>query len=115
MTDRTAPHIQQITYYDRVYHVDIYGYLVDPQEWTERFANRKATEMGLGRFESNHWTFIRFLREQYLKTGSIPTVGEACQGTGINREEFEELFPLGYLRCAVKLAGLNPVKRTAQI
>jgi tRNA 2-thiouridine synthesizing protein E len=109
MTVPPAPHIQQITYYDKTYEVDIYGYLIDPREWTERFTKRKATEVGAGRLTDNHWTLLRILREEFFRTRQVPTAREACHAAGIELEELERLFPLGYLRCAVKLAGLNPL------
>jgi sulfur relay (sulfurtransferase) DsrC/TusE family protein len=113
MTRREPPYVRHITYYDKTYRVDIYGYLLDPEEWTERFARRKADEMGVGRLTSHHWDTLGSLRGIFSETGEIPAVPEVCQAAGIGAEEFERLFPLGYLRCAVKLAGLNPVKRAA--
>jgi TusE/DsrC/DsvC family sulfur relay protein len=102
-----------MTYYDKTYRVDIYGYLLDPEEWTERFAKRKADEMALGRLTSHHWVVLHSLRRAFSETGKLPTVPEICRELEMNPREFDRLFPLGYHRCAVKLAGLNPLKRPA--
>jgi sulfur relay (sulfurtransferase) DsrC/TusE family protein len=112
MTRREPPWVRHITYYDRSYRVDIYGYLLDPDEWTERFARRAASEMGMGRLTARQWDVLGSLRERFSETGTIPTPSETCRRLGISPEDLEESFPLGYLRCAVKLAGLNPVRRT---
>ena len=103
--------VRHIRYYDKTYRVDIYGYLLDPEEWTKRFARRNATEMGMGSLKSEEWDILNHLRQRFSETGKIPAIPETCQTVGISRERVEDLFPLGYYRCAVKLAGLNPVNR----
>ncbi len=50
---------------------------------------------------------IRFVREHYQKTGKAATVTETCKANEIEIEEVGELFPDGYHRGAVKLAGLR--------
>jgi len=54
-----------------------------------------------------HWSIIRFLREQFQKTGAVPTVHQTCEAFKIEIEELGELFPDGYNRGAVKIAGLR--------
>jgi tRNA 2-thiouridine synthesizing protein E len=54
-----------------------------------------------------HWQIIRFLRSTYYKTGKIPTVTETCEATDLDIDELEQLFPDGYHRGAVKIAGLR--------
>jgi tRNA 2-thiouridine synthesizing protein E len=89
------------------YRVDLFGFLVDPSEWNERWAMHKAREIGLtGGLTEGHWKVLRELRSRFLTTGVVPTVIECCESNGLELDELEVLFPGGYQRQAVKLAGL---------
>ena len=91
----------------RVYRVDITGFLIDPSEWDEEYAVCKAEEMNMPHeLADTHWKVIGFLRDRFEKDDEIPTVYDTCEANGITVEELEELFPDGYRRGAVKLAGL---------
>ena len=91
------------------YRVDVRGFLVDPDEWDEHYAAHRAYEMKIsgGKLSKIHWQIIRYLRSAYYKTGKIPTVIETCEANGIDIGELERLFPDGYHRGAVKVAGLR--------
>lgn len=92
----------------RIYRVNIRGFLIDPTEWDEEFAVHKAQEMKMpGPLTDLHWQVIRFLRQQYETTGRVPTVYETCLGNRLEVDELGELFPDGYHRGAVKIAGLK--------
>ena len=92
---------------EKIYRVDLFGSLVDPSEWDEDFAVRKAYEMNIkSGLTKKHWKVINFLRESYARNKKIPTIYECCEANQINAEEFVELFPTGYHRGAVKIAGL---------
>jgi tRNA 2-thiouridine synthesizing protein E len=91
------------------YRVDVRGFLVDPDEWDEHYAAHRAYEMKIpgGKLGKMHWQIIRFLRSTFYKTGKIPTVTETCEANDIDIDELEQLFPDGYHRGAVKIAGLR--------
>ena len=91
------------------YRVDVRGFLVDPDEWDEHYAAHRAYEMKIpgGKLNLQHWRIIRYLRSTFYKTGKIPTVSEACEANDIDIDELEQLFPDGYHRGAVKIAGLR--------
>ena len=92
----------------KTYRVDARGYLVDDAEWDERFALCKAVELGLqGPFTDRHWRVVRFLRDAFARRGRVPTVYETCESNAIGLEDLEALFPSGYHRGAVKIAGLR--------
>jgi len=92
----------------KTYPVDPYGFLMKPSEWDEDYAIRKAEEMEIPVLLSDkHWRMIHCLREQYEKTGTVPTVYECCESSGIELEDMEKLFPDGYQRGAIKIAGLR--------
>ena len=92
----------------KTYLVDQYGFLMKASEWDEEYAARKAEEMKMpGMLFDMHWQIINFLREQYRKTGVVPTVYECCESNNIGLEALEKLFPDGYQRGAVKISGLR--------
>jgi tRNA 2-thiouridine synthesizing protein E len=63
--------------------------------------------MTLSELTPNHWRVIRYLRQHYDERHEVPTVFQACEDNGLELEELERLFPGGYHRGAVKLAGLH--------
>jgi len=93
---------------DKVYRVNVWGFLVDPSEWDRAFASHKARELGqMDALTHEHWKIINYLRSTASKTGRIPTVFEACADNGLEMDDLERLFPTGYHRGAVKIAGLS--------
>jgi len=93
---------------DKTYQVNVHGFLVHPEEWDERYAFIKSLEMGYPQgLTEQHWKIIYFLRNRFSKTGTVPTVFEVCEANGLELEDMEKLFPHGYHRGAVKLAGLH--------
>jgi tRNA 2-thiouridine synthesizing protein E len=89
------------------YRIDLWGFLLDPDEWDERFALLRAHELKVPRGLTNeHWRVLRFLRQEYFRIGKVPTVSETCEALGLDLEGLEDLFPDGYHRGAVKIAGL---------
>lgn len=106
--ERTAPVTTPL--YKRVYRVNVRGFLLDPSEWDEDFAVFKGLEMKMsGPLGAKHWRIIRYLRRQFAETGKVPTVFETCSANQMEIDELERLFPDGYHRGAVKLAGLRAV------
>jgi tRNA 2-thiouridine synthesizing protein E len=91
------------------YRVDVRGFLVDPDEWDEHYAAHLAHEMKIpgGVLSQQHWQIIRYLRTGYYKSGKIPTAVETCDANDIDIDDLERLFPDGYHRGAVKIAGLR--------
>jgi len=93
---------------DKVYRVDVRGFLLDPEEWDTQFAIHKAYELKMpDTLTDNHWKVINFLRDSYMKTKVVPTVYETCKANNFELEDLERLFPDGYHRGAVKIAGLR--------
>lgn len=92
---------------DRSYRINIWGFLIDPAEWDEEYAVFRAREMKMPELKEDHWHIIRFLREQFQRTGNVPTFHETCEAHDLEIEQFGELFPDGYNRGAVRIAGLR--------
>ena len=88
--------------------VDVRGFLVDPSNWDEQYASCKAYEMGAAdSLTDKHWKVIYFLRDTFKKSGIVPTVYETSEANHLEIEDLEKLFPQGYHRGAVKIAGLR--------
>jgi tRNA 2-thiouridine synthesizing protein E len=105
--------IVQIPLGKRVYRVNVQGFLVDPDEWDEDFAIFKARELQMADpLGEKHWQIIRHMRSEYERKDEIPTVYETCEAVGIDIDKLAELFPSGYHRGAVKIAGLNLAAKT---
>lgn len=98
------------------YRVDAFGFLLDPAQWDEDFAIHKSEELkmfGSGclyareSWTDEHWAIVRYLRNKFRETGLVPTIYQTCQDNNLEIEGLENLFPDGYHRGAVKLAGLR--------
>lgn len=91
------------------YHIDAFGFLLDESTWDRGFAHLKAFEMKLpGGLGEGHWRVLEFLRGEFDRTASLPTVIQTCNALGHELDDLEALFPDGYNRGAVKMAGLRP-------
>ena len=55
----------------------------------------------------NHWEIIRYLRKYHNENGEVPTVFQTCENFSLEIHELGDLFPDGYQRGAVKIAGLR--------
>jgi len=99
----------QITFSpDKTYQVDAFGFLVNPADWDEQFASCKAAEMKIpGGLTERHWVIINFLRRRHQETRQVPTVYETCESNKLELDDLERLFPDGYHRGLVKIAGLR--------
>ncbi len=94
---------------ERTYVIDGLGFLLDPAAWDRGFAHLKAFEMKVpGDLGDGHWRVIDYLRGEFHRTASIPTVIQTCNALGLELDDLERLFPDGYNRGAVKMAGLKP-------
>jgi len=83
---------------------DEYGFLLDPQDWTEEVAAAIAMHDGIGSLQKKHWQAILFIRDRYLRLGAIPPIRNLCRGSGLEREEFKKLF--GSCAEVWRIAGL---------
>ena len=97
----------------KTYHIDPHGHLLDYREWDRSFAELIAHDLDMGAMTSRHWEILEHLRDAYVQTGRVPTVYETCDALAIDLEELAELFPSGYQRGAVRMAGLRLAARSS--
>lgn len=97
---------------DKQYCVDVRGFLVDPDAWDVHYAMHRALEMNIpqGKLTDKHWQVIEYLRDVFKKEKRIPTIYEICENCLMEIEDLESLFPNGYHRGVLKIAGLRFVK-----
>lgn len=89
---------------------DAEGYLVDPSEWTEAFAEKVARTEGIA-MTDEHWRVIRFIRRWLEEHGVTPDARHVMKFLAGDREagraRMFELFPYGYVKQACKIAGMK--------
>jgi tRNA 2-thiouridine synthesizing protein E len=56
------------------------------------------------------WRIIYYLRDVYQVEHRIPNIYETCESCNLDLDTFERLFPTGYHRGALKIAGLRFLK-----
>jgi len=89
------------------YNLTSHGYLVDYEDWDDRFAHTIIREWKLsGGLTDRHLQIIHFLRDYYRINQNIPTAYETCKANELDLEELINLFPPGYRRGACRIAGL---------
>ena len=83
------------------------GFLTDPHVWNEETARWIAQADGLATLTEDHWQIIHYLRDHYLKFGSLPVARLVCRANGLQRDSIHTLF--NGCREAWRIAGLpNP-------
>ncbi|MHC4777389.1 MAG: TusE/DsrC/DsvC family sulfur relay protein [Planctomycetota bacterium] len=97
-----------VTFNEREYGLDPYGFLETPDQWDENFAQGMAAHLGLqGGLTGEHWRLLYYLRKKYLEERTVPLVYEACKANRLKLKRLRGLFPTGYFRGACKIAGIN--------
>ncbi len=81
------------------------GFLKRPEDWSRKVAEYFAKLENIELTE-DHWKVINFLRDYYLKFGSVPMVRAISKATGFSARELYDLFPSGPLKQAARIGGL---------
>ncbi|CAD5366795.1 Putative sulfite reductase, gamma subunit [Rubrivivax sp. A210] len=87
------------------------GYLVDPADWTEGWAEQAAVNQGIS-LADDHWFVIRFMRAQQQEHQVTPDARWVMRHLeqrrpGQGRKRLFELFPYGYVAQACRIAGMK--------
>ncbi len=99
------------------YKTDDDGFLLDPEDWDESFANSTAENSDLELSEA-HWVIINIIRELYSESGTVPELRtilkrlrELIGKEQATRKYVYNLFPYGYGQQGCKIAGMRkPLK-----
>jgi TusE/DsrC/DsvC family sulfur relay protein len=84
---------------------DAAGFLLDPGTWDEALAVKMAAALGLT-LSDDHWTVLRWVRQDFLATGASPNVRRVASGSGVGTRRMYELFPRTPGKTAAMLAGV---------
>ena len=95
---------------DAPWRRDAEGYLFDPADWDEAFAQEVAREEGV-ELTDEHWEVVRFMRDEQERHQVSPdariVMKHLAETRGASRNRLFELFPYGYVRQACKIAGMR--------
>lgn len=86
------------------------GHMADAKEWNLEVANVLAKEEGIDSLTDKHMQVIQFMRDEYEKTGAVPTLRKITKASGVNTKEMYELYPKGPSKKAARIGGLPKPK-----
>jgi tRNA 2-thiouridine synthesizing protein E len=89
---------------------DSEGYMTDPNQWTPEIAELLAREEKIDQLTERHWQVIRFVRDEFQKSGESPTLRTINKKSGVQTKELYELFPQGLAKKVARIAGLGKPK-----
>jgi len=85
---------------------DAEGFLLDASQWDDELALKIAHENGIAELTPRHWLVVRFMRDQYLATGTAPSIRSLGKESGVPVKELYQLFPKGPAKLAAKIGGI---------
>ncbi len=92
----------------KAYALDEHGFLAEPEQWDEEFADGTARQQGIhDGLTEEHRDFIHYIREEALTEKTLPLLVVACAENGLRLDKLKSLFPTGYFRGACRIAGLS--------
>jgi tRNA 2-thiouridine synthesizing protein E len=98
---------------DSAVAMDEEGYLIDPADWSEAFAEALAHEERIVLSDA-HWAVIRFMRAYYEQRKIAPDARHAIKALAAfrgeasgGRNDLFQLFPYGYVKQACRIAGMR--------
>ena len=71
--------------------VDEYGFLLNPSQWTEAFAEN-VLDLSPGELTARHRVVMEFVRYKFLRFGALPPVRNVCKCTGLEKSELNIMF-----------------------
>ena len=90
----------------RAVETDAEGFLLDASQWDDELALKIARENGISDLTPRHWLVVRFMRDQYLATGTAPSIRSLGKESGVPVKELYQLFPKGPAKLAAKIGGI---------
>lgn len=85
------------------------GFLTRPDQWTEDLAPALAELIDLELTEE-HWTIIRFLRDDFARMGETATLRRASTQSGVPVKQLFALFPKKPAKKMAYVSGLPKPK-----
>jgi len=85
------------------------GFLKNHEDWSIDLANVLASDIGL-ELNERHFLVIDFMRKEYEKTQTAPTIRSIGKRSGVTIKELYQLFPKGPAKKAALVSGLPKPK-----
>ncbi len=89
------------------------GWLLSPDEWSERLAEKIAVSEKVPELTQEHWDIIHEAREYFIDNGKVaePRAFSKLMKKKYGKDRSDQkyiysLFPTGLIKCANKIAGL---------
>jgi tRNA 2-thiouridine synthesizing protein E len=89
--------------------VDAEGFMVNREQWNREIAAEIARQEGI-ELTDRHWAVLEFMREDFEKKGTAPSIRRLKQLGVVPTKELYALFPGGPAKKASKIAGLPKPK-----
>ena len=99
-----------MTFADVEATVDEEGFFTDPNMWTEQIGHELATAIGIDTLTEDHWTVVKFAREDYFANGEAPTLRRVSTGAGVPTKALFTLFPKKPAKKIAYVSGLPKPK-----
>ena len=100
--------VKKVTFGDKSYALDSYGFLDPSDQWDENFAEGIAEQQGIfGKLTEAQWDFVKYLRRKFIDEKTVPVVVIACSENDLRLADLRHMFPTGYHRGACRIAGIN--------
>lgn len=88
---------------------DTEGFLINPSDWTEEFAQHMANKEGVT-LTDRHWVIINYMRAEFFKENQTPTVRKITKAGIADTKEIYALFPGGPAKIPAKIGGIPKPK-----
>ncbi len=80
------------------------GYLTNFAQWDKTIAEEIAKENNI-QLGARHWQVIDYIQDEFKKESPL-TIRKIGKSGVVDIKEFYELFPVGPLKTATKIAGI---------
>ena len=90
--------------------VDDEGFMTDPSQWSNEIAEVLAKQIAIDTLTDEHWSVIRFLREDFEQEGQTATIRRVSTVAGVPTKQLYTLFPKKPAKKMAYISGLPKPK-----
>ena len=90
--------------------VDDEGFMTDPSQWSDEIAEVLAKQIAIDALTEEHWSVIRFLREDFEQEGQTATIRRVSTVAGVPTKQLYTLFPKKPAKKMAYISGLPKPK-----
>ena len=82
----------------------------DPSQWSDEIAEVLAKQIAIDALTEEHWSVIRFLREDFEQEGQTATIRRVSTVAGVPTKQLYTLFPKKPAKKMAYISGLPKPK-----